>query len=159
MTPAQISEAAERLITEVARLIPECMENPADRDNSNGNVTLFIVAETGQFFGRMFGGDRLKQRGTCRIAWQKATQVWLTNMATGRYEEAVYSKRVDPSKFGINHPDFIGWDGGLPVQLSDGTRLSVAMSGFTGDTDCAVIRRAVAALDGMSMAEPNTSSS
>jgi uncharacterized protein GlcG (DUF336 family) len=153
MSPSEISETAERLIVEIGKLIPECMQNPADRDNSQGNVTLFIVAETGQFFGKMFGTDRPRQRGTCQIAWRKATQVWLTNMATGRYEEAVYSKRVDPSKFGINHPDFIGWDGGLPVVFADGTKLSVAMSGFTGDTDCEVIRRAVAKLPGLKMAE------
>lgn len=153
MSPAEISQNAELLIAGIERLIPEYMQKPVDRDNSNGNVTVFIVAETGQFFGRMFGSDRLKQRGTCRIAWQKATQVWLTNMATGRYEEAVYSKRVDPSRFGINHPDFIGWDGGLPVVLVDGTRLSVAMSGFTGESDCEIIRRAAAEIPGMKMTE------
>ena len=153
MTSAEISVYAERLISEIAKLLPDCMQNAEDRDNSRGNVTLFIVADTGQFFGKMFGDDRVRQRGTCRIAWQKATQVWLTGMATGRYEEAVYAKRVDPSKYGINHPDFIGWDGGLPVALEGGTRLSVAMSGFTGDTDCSVIRRAVAQIPGLKMAE------
>jgi uncharacterized protein GlcG (DUF336 family) len=153
MAPTEITDYAERLISEIAKLLPVCMQNPEDRDNSSGNVTLFIVADTGQFFGKMFGDDRVRQRGTCRIAWQKATQVWLTGMATGRYEEAVYAKRVDPSKYGINHPDFIGWDGGLPVAFEDGTRLSVAMSGFTGDTDCSVIRRAVAQIPGLKMAE------
>jgi len=153
MTPAEISHAAERLIAEIEKLIPACMENPEDRDNSLGNVTVFIVAESGQFFGRMFGTDRPRQRGTCRIAWQKATQVWLTNIATGRYEELVYAKQIDPSPFGIAHPDFIGWDGGLPVRFADGTKLAVAMSGFSGDTDCGIIRRAVANIPGLAMAE------
>ena len=138
---------------EIEKLIPACMENPADRDNSHGNVTLHIIAENGQFFGRMFETDRLRQRATSRIAWQKCTQVWLTNIATGRYEELVYGKKIDPAQFGIAHPDFIGWDGGLPVKLADGTRLAVAMSGFTGETDCSIIRQAVARVPGMSMAD------
>ncbi len=153
MTPTEISQHAERLLAGIEALVPACMENPADRDNSHGNVTAFIVAESGQIFARMFGADRLRQRGTCRVAWQKATQVWLTGIATGRYEELVYSKRLDPSKFGINHPDFIGWDGGLPVELADGTQLAVAVSGFTGETDCAIIRRAVAKLEGARVIE------
>ena len=153
MTPIEISQSAERLLAEIALLVPACMEAPADRDNSLGNVTVFIVAESGQIFGRMFGADRPRQRGTCRVAWQKATQVWLTGIATGRYEELVYAKKIDPSKFGINHPDFIGWDGGLPVELADGTKLAVAVSGFTGETDCAIIRRAVAKIPGLRMAE------
>jgi glc operon protein GlcG len=153
MTSPEISALAERLIAEIEKRIPGCMENPIDRDNSRGNVTVFIVAGTGQFFGRMFGDDRLRQRGTCRVAWQKATQVWLTNLATGRYEELVYAKKLDPSTFGIAHPDFIGWDGGLPVVSADGTRFAVAMSGFSGETDCAIIRAAVAAVPGLAMAE------
>ena len=153
LTPAELTALVEKLIAEIERRIPACMENPADRDNSQGNVTLFIVAEDGQIFGRMFGTDASRRRGTCRIAWQKATQVWMTGRATGRYEELVYAKKTDPSKYGISHPDFIGWDGGLPVVAVDGTKLAVAMSGFTGETDCAIIRRAVTAVPGLAMAE------
>ncbi len=72
---------------------------------------------------------------------------------TGRYEELVYGKKIDPAQFGIAHPDFVGSDGGLPVKLADGTRLAVAMSGFTGETDCSVIRQTVARVPGMLMAE------
>src|SRR5882672_7802503 len=126
LSPSELTVLVEKLMAEIERLIPGCMENPADRDNSQGNVTLFIVAEGGQIFGRMFGTDAVRRRGTCRIAWQKATQVWMTGRATGRYEELVYAKKIDPSKYGINHPDFIGWDGGLPVVAADGTKLAVA---------------------------------
>ncbi len=152
MNPSALTALVEQFISEVEKLLPTCMANPPDRDNSLGNVTLFIVAEDGQLFGRMFGTDNVRRRGTCRIAWQKATQVWMTGMATGRYEEQVYAKQVDPSKYGINHPDFIGWDGGLPVVAADGTKLAVAMSGFTGETDCRIIREAVARVPGLAMA-------
>ena len=153
MTPAELSSVVEKLLAEIERLIPACLQNPEDRDNSHGNVTLLIVAEGGQIFGRMFGTDKPRRRGTCRIAWQKATQVWMTGHATGRYEELVYAKKLDPSPFGINHPDFIGWDGGLPVVAQDGTKLAVAMSGFSGATDCNMIRAAVAKVPGLAMVE------
>lgn len=153
MNASALTTLVEQLMAEIERLIPGCMENPADRDNSHGNVTLLIVVEGGQIFGRMFGTDSVRRRGTCRIAWQKATQVWMTGLATGRYEELVYAKKLDPAKFGINHPDFIGWEGGLPVVAADGTRIAVAMSGFTGATDCAIIRQAVARVSGLAMAE------
>jgi len=64
---------------------------------------------------------------------RKPRRLWMTGRATGRYEELVYAKRSTPQKYGINHPDFIGWDGGLPVVAADGTKLAVAMSGFTGE--------------------------
>jgi glc operon protein GlcG len=153
MNAAELAATAGKLIDEVEKLIPSCMENPDDRNNSHGNVTLMIVAEGGQLFGRMFGNDNPRRRHTSRIAWHKAIQVWMTGYATGRYEELVYGKKIDPSKFGISHPDFIGWEGGLPVVAKDGTKLAVAMSGFTGVTDCNIIRRAVTRVPGLAIAE------
>src|SRR5688572_6215956 len=154
MTSAEITSSATQLIAEIEKLIPACMQNPEDRDNSQGNVTLLIIAEGGQIFGRMFGGDNARRRGTSRIAWQKATQVWMTHQATGQFEKQVYGPgNADPGKFGLQHPDLIGWEGGLPVVAKDGTKFAVAMSGFTGVTDCNIIRRAVAKVPGLAMAE------
>ena len=154
MTPAELTATTEKLIAEIEKLIPACLQNPEDRDNSHGNVTLLIIAEGGQIFGRMFGTDHHRRRGTCRIAWQKATQVWMTAQATGQFEKQVYGPgNVDPGKFGLQHPDLIGWEGGLPVVAQDGTRLAVAMSGFTGVTDCNIIRQAVSGVPGLKMAE------
>ena len=42
--------------------------------------------------------------------------------------------------------------GGLAVVSKDGTKFAVAMSGFTGETDCAIIRHAVASTPGLAMA-------
>jgi len=154
MNSSEITATATQLIAEVEKLIPGCMQNPEDRDNSLGNVTLMIIAENGQIFGRMFGDNNSRRRGTCRIAWQKATQVWMTAQATGRFEREVYgAQNVDPGQFGLQHPDLIGWDGGLPVVAQGGTKFAVAMSGFTGVTDCNIIRLAVAKVPGLSMAE------
>jgi glc operon protein GlcG len=154
MTPAEINAVATQLLVEIEKLIPACMQNPEDRDNSQGNVTLLIIAEGGQIFGRMFGDDNARRRGTSRIAWQKATQVWMTHQATGQFEKQVYGPgNADPGKFGLQHPDLIGWEGGLPVVAADGTKFAVAMSGFTGGTDCNIIRQAVAKIPGLAMVE------
>src|SRR4051812_30086577 len=105
MTPADLTTAATQLITEIEKLIPAAMQNPEDRDNSQGNVTLLIIAQDGQIFGRMFGTDHRIRRGTSRIAWQKATQVWMTHQATGQFEKQVYGPaNVDPGQFGLQHP-------------------------------------------------------
>ena len=154
MIPTELTATVEKLISEIEKRIPACMLNPEDRDNSHGNVTLMIVAEGGQIFGRMFGDNNSRRRGTCRIAWQKAMQVWMTGQATGQFEKQVYGQdNVDPGKFGLQHPDLIGWMGGLPVVTKDGTKLAVAMSGFTGETDCAIIRQAVDSVPGLAMAK------
>ncbi len=153
MNSAEITAAATQLIAEVEKLIPGCMQNPEDRDNSQGNVTLMIIAQDGQIFGRMFGNDNRTRRGTSRVAWHKVTQVWMTAQATGRFEQQVYgAQNVDPGQFGLQHPDLIGWEGGLPVVAKDGTKFAVAVSGFTGKTDCNIIRQAVAKVPGLAMA-------
>jgi glc operon protein GlcG len=153
MNPVEVAAAAHQLIAEIEKLIPAAMQNPEDRDNSQGNVTLMIIAEDGRIFGRMFGTENRVRRGTSRIAWQKATQVWMTAQATGQFEKQVYGgAQIDPGRFGLQHPDLIGWEGGLPVVAADGTKLSVAMSGFSGKTDCNIIRSAVAHVPGLSMA-------
>jgi glc operon protein GlcG len=152
MNPADLTAAATQLIAEIEKLIPAAMQNPDDRDNSHGNVTLMIIAEDGRIFGRMFGTDNRTRRGTSRVAWQKATQVWMTHQATGQFEKQVYgSANTDPGQFGLQHPDLIGWEGGLPVVAADGTKLAVAMSGFSGKTDCQIIRDAVAKVPGLRM--------
>ena len=154
MTSTELTTTVAQLIAEIEKLIPGCMQNPADLDNNLGNVTLMIVAESGQMFGRMFGDSKQRQRNTSRIAWQKSMQVWMTGQATGQFEKQVYGKdNVDPGKYGLQHPDLIGWMGGLPVVAKDGTKFAVAMSGFTGVTDCAIIRLAVAQIPGLAMVE------
>ena len=153
MNSAELTATIEQLMSEIEKLIPACLQNPDDFNNSQGNVTLMIVAEGGHIFGRMFGADNYRRRGTCRVAWQKAMQVWMTAQATGQFEKQVYGQGVDPGQFGLQHPDLIGWEGGLPVVAKDGTKIAVAMSGFTGVTDCAIIRQAVAKVPGLAMAE------
>jgi hypothetical protein len=141
----------DAFIAEVERLLPEFLADPIDRAMQDGNCSLMVIEESGRIYGKMFGTDRVRQRGTCRIAWQKCTQVWLTDIATEKFEELVFSKQLDPSPFGIPHPDFIGWPGGLPGRLADGTKLALAFSGMRGENDCTILRRAAAQVDGITV--------
>lgn len=137
---------AQQLIDEVARLLPSYLEDPIDREMSRGNAAFVAIDPTGRYHGRIFGEDKAKGRWVFGIASRKVIQVWSTGYATGRYEELVYAGKVDDSKFGINRPDFIGWLGGVPLRLPDGSMLATAFSGFRGEKDVEIVVRAGAKL-------------
>jgi hypothetical protein len=77
----------------------------------------------------------------------KASQVWITGMKTGDFEKAVFNNEIDEAQFGIRRPDFIGWEGGQPLTLKNGSVIAAAFSGFTSSTDIEIISRAVEALN------------
>lgn len=93
------------------------------------------------------GTDKIKGRQFANLAWKKATQVWITGMKTGEYETKLYAGKYDESKFGINKPDLIGWEGGQPVRMKDNTEYSVGFSGFRGINDLEIVQRAIGILD------------
>jgi uncharacterized protein GlcG (DUF336 family) len=135
-----------RVLDAIESLLPEFLRDPADFNNNQGNVAACVIDAAGGVHGRMFGSDPVRKRQSFRIAWTKASQVWITGMKTGEYEAAVFAGRVDDEKFGIIRPDFIGWEGGQPFTLADGTRLSVGVSGMRGVKDLEIATRAVATL-------------
>ena len=59
----------------------------------------------------MFGENKVKQREFFGVAWKKASQVWITGIATYEFEKKVYAGEIDPGKFGLMHPELIGWEG------------------------------------------------
>jgi uncharacterized protein GlcG (DUF336 family) len=128
----------------IERLIPQYMAVPEDRSISNGNVAACLIDETGQVHGKMFGTNKPRLRQSYRVAWTKASQVWLTGVKTGEYERMVFNKEVDENANGIEAPDLIGWQGGQPLTMKDGTRLSVGFSGFRGVTDLEIMVKALA---------------
>jgi uncharacterized protein GlcG (DUF336 family) len=128
----------------IERLIPQYMEVPEDRSISNGNVAACIIDENGQVHGKMFGTNKPRLRQSYRVAWTKAGQVWLTGVKTGEYERMVFTKEVGENANGIEAPDLIGWEGGQPLTMKDGTRLSVGFSGFRGVTDLEIMVKALA---------------
>lgn len=138
----------ERIIEAIDGLVPEYLNDPIDKNISDGNVALCIVDEKGNVFGRIYGDDKLWMRRSYLTAWTKASQVWITGIATGEYEKKVFNGEIEDSIYGISKPDMIGWEGGQPIVLRDGTKLSVGFSGFRGCTDIEIVARAVKMVEG-----------
>ena len=146
MAENEISQLAEKIILTVQNLISEYMNNPEDKNISNGNVSICIISEDGQVFGKMYGPDKIRCRQSLKVAWTKASQVWITGIKTGEYERLVFTKQIDEHKFGILKPDFIGWDGGQPVVTANGTKFSIGFSGFRGVSDLEIVTKAISRL-------------
>jgi uncharacterized protein GlcG (DUF336 family) len=128
----------------IEQLIPVYMEVPEDKSISNGNVAVCIIDETGQVHGKMFGSFKPRLRQSYKVAWIKASQVWLTGVKTGEYERMVFNKEVGENANGIEAPDLIGWVGGQPLTLKSGSKISVGFSGFRGTTDIEIMVKALA---------------
>ena len=131
------------LFAAIERLIPVYMQNPADKQIANGNVAVCIIDAEGHVYGKMFGMDKARQRQTFKVAWTKASQVWLTGVKTGEYERMVFTKEIEENANGIEAPDLIGWEGGQPLTLADGRTLSVGFSGFRGVIDLEIMVKAL----------------
>jgi uncharacterized protein GlcG (DUF336 family) len=127
---------------EIEKLIPVYMQDENDQVISNGNVAACIIAEDGTVYGRMFGTNKPRLRQSYKVAWTKASQVWLTGVKTGEYERMVFNREVEENSNGIEAPDLIGWEGGQPLMLADGTKLAVGFSGFRGVTDLEIMIKA-----------------
>jgi glc operon protein GlcG len=143
------SEIAARLVEEVTTLFPDFLLDPVDMKMSGGNGAVCAIAPTGHVVGRIFGKDQAKGRWCFGIVNRKVIQVWSTGYATGRFEELVYAGKLDEGNFGISRPDFIGWLGGVPLLLEDGSLIAAAFSGFRGEKDVEIIRRAAARIPGL----------
>lgn len=142
-----IHQQIQLLFELIQGLIPVYMKNPDDVASSNGNVAICIIDSEGNVHGKMYGNDKLTSRGIYNIAWTKASQVWITGMKTGEYERKVFNGEIDESICGIQTPDLIGWLGGQPITLNDGTKLSVGFSGFTGASDLEIVIKAIETLN------------
>ena len=137
-------ERIEHLIQRIEKLIPLYMKKDEDKGVSNGNVALCIIDEAGEVFGKVFiHNNKIRARESFRVAWTKASQVWLTGMKTGEYEKKIYNNEIAEETVGISKPEFIGWEGGQPIILKDGIKLSVGFSGFRGVTDLEIVLKAL----------------
>lgn len=142
-----LSAIIQQLFDAIEQLIPVYMQNPEDSVLSNGNVAVCVIDEAGNVYGKMYGTDKLESRRIYKIAWTKASQVWITGIATNEYERMVFNNEIDESIFGIETPDLIGWLGGQPVVLNAGTKLAVGFSGFRGCVDLEIVQKALKSLD------------
>ncbi len=144
MERSELSGIIEKIIEEAQKLIPNYMQNEDDKRIANGNVAVCIIEPEGRIYGRMFGTNKIRARESFRVAWTKASQVHITGMKTGQYEKLAFNNEVNEEKFGIERPDFIGWEGGQPITLADGTVLAVGFSGFRGVVDLEIVVKALA---------------
>ena len=138
-----MSAIITKLFIAIENLIQEYMQNPLDSNIGNGNLAVCIIDEHGGVHGKMFGSDNPRLRNTFKVAWTKASQVWLTGVKTGEYERMVFNKEVEENGNGIEAPDLIGWEGGQQLVLENGEKLSVGFSGFRGVTDIEIMVRAL----------------
>jgi uncharacterized protein GlcG (DUF336 family) len=142
MDSDNITQLAGKLIAAVEKRVPEYAAIPEDNRNE-GNCAVCIIDEAGEVFGKMFGKDKIRMRHSFRVAWTKASQVWITGLKTGEYERLVFTGQVDDKKFGIIRPDFIGWEGGQPIVVEGQIKLSIGFSGFRGTSDVEIVQKAL----------------
>lgn len=140
----EMQEIVTKLFRSIEKLIPSYMEIPEDKNISNGNLAVCIIDENQNVYGKMFGTNNARLRQSYKVAWTKASQVWLTGVKTGEYERMVFTKEVDENGNGIEAPDLIGWEGGQPLTLKNGKKISVGFSGFRGTTDLEIMVKALA---------------
>ena len=143
MENQKLDALVSKMFAEIENLIPVYMQNPEDKSIANGNVAVCIIDENGMVYGRMYGKDRPRLRQSYKVAWTKASQVWLTGVKTGEYEKMVFNQLVEENGNGIEAPDLIGWQGGQPLTLPDGSKLSVGFSGFRGVVDLEIMVKAL----------------
>ena len=144
MENKELETIIKGMFNAIERLIPFYMQKPEDKRIANGNVAICVIDDKGQVYGKMFGTDKARLRQSYKVAWTKASQVWLTGVKTGDYERMVFNNEVEENANGIEAPDLIGWVGGQPLTLSDGRKLSVGFSGFRGFIDIEIVLKALA---------------
>jgi len=133
----------EKILKNLEELIPEYLSIPEDQAISRGVSSVCIIDENGQIYGRLFGTDKIRCRDSFKIAWTKASQVWITGYKTNEYEKLVFSDQINHHQFGINMPDMVGWEGGQPITLRNGTKLAIGFSGFRGKSDLEIVVKAI----------------
>ena len=143
MTTTKLEKTIYSLFEALEKEIPGFQNSPEDWEICNGNVAICIISEEGKVYGKLFGTDKIEQREIFRIAWQKASQVWITGHNTGDYEKLVFGGTMDPEDAPIELPDLIGWVGGQLIQLDDESRISVGFSGFQGVNDIGIVQTAL----------------
>ena len=147
MENKDMQTTVDNLFDEIEKLIPLYMERPEEKSISMGNLAVCVIDDKEMVYGKMFGTDKPRLRRSYRIAWTKASQVWLTGVKTGDYERMVFNKEIGENENGIEAPDLIGWEGGQPITMKNGKKLAVGFSGFRGVTDLEIMTKALAAAE------------
>ncbi len=143
MENKELTAIVERLFKAAEKLIPAYIQNEQDERIANRNVAACIIDAQGGVYGKMFGTNKVRARESYKLAWTKASQVWITGLKTGEFEKKAFNNELDEAAYGIERPDYIGWEGGQPLILKDGTILAAGFSGFRGITDLEIMIKAL----------------
>ena len=141
MQQQELTALINRVFVEIEKLIPHYLQNKEDERIANGNCAACIIDEDGNVYGKLYGTNKIRNRESFRVAWTKASQVNITGMKTSEYEKKFFNGEVE--ECGIEVPDLIGWEGGQPLTLKDGTKLSVGFSGIRGVYDLEIMVKAL----------------
>lgn len=144
MEHLQLAQVIGKILNAIEKRIPSYMADPSDAAISNGNLAVCIIDGDGCVHGRLFGTNKTRQRESYRIAWVKASQVWMTGIATGKFEKMVFTDQASCEAAGIQKPDLIGWEGGQPIVIDGETTLAIGFSGLRGVSDLAIVQKALA---------------
>lgn len=149
MKAENLQNHADAIISAVTGLVQEYFSRQ-NKPASEHCAAICIIDDSGIVSGKLFGNDssdKIKLREKYQFAWIKASQVWITGMKTFDFEYKVFNNEINYKDFGIQPPDFIGWRGGQPLKLKDGTNLSIGFSGFSQQDDLEIVLRAVSELN------------
>ena len=141
MEKTSIQQKTSQIIENLNHLISEYGANPDD-SFADGNVAVCIISENGDVYGKIWGDKKSTGYRFAGLAFRKAIQVWATGYKTGEFERKIFNNELNEEDFGIQAPEFIGWDGGQPVTLADGEKLSIGFSGFRGFNDIEIVQKA-----------------
>lgn len=130
----------------IESLIPHYSINSLDAF-ANGNVAICVIDEEGCVQGKIWGDNKLTGWNFFKNAWIKASQVWITGMKTGEYEVKLYNEEFEEEFFGISKPDLVGWEGGQPITLKNGSKLFVGFSGFRGINDLDIVTKSISKIE------------
>jgi uncharacterized protein GlcG (DUF336 family) len=137
---------AQKLIAHVVSLYPSYIKEPLDVQWHHGNAAAIVMDPDGTVHGHVFGADKDLGQKCFQVATKKVLQVWRTGYHTGRFEELVYAGKLDEGTFGVQRPDLIGWEGGVPLLAPDGRLSAAAFSGFRGVRDVEILERSAEAV-------------
>jgi uncharacterized protein GlcG (DUF336 family) len=133
-----------QFIAQVIQLFPSYVTDPLDTQWNLGNAAVVVIEPDGTFHGHIFGDNKEICQKCYQVGMRKVLQVWRTGHSTGRFEELVYSGKLNENDFGVQRPDLIGWEGGVPFFTRDGKLVAAAFSGFRGIKDIEILERAAA---------------
>src|ERR1700733_3121844 len=142
MSTIELQQVINKIFENISGQIPGFKTSEPDWSISAGNVSVCIIDDAGNIYGKIWGNDKLRGRKFYDVAYRKASQVWITGYNTGEYEKLVFTDKLNYHDFGIELPDLMGWQGGQLIQLDAETRIYCGFSGFKGINDLAIVKKA-----------------